>query len=286
MHSLSVALAWLSIAAQLAIIVNLLRHKLVVRYRPFLAMLTIGVVRDSFLLFLDPNTTTYCEVWAFTLVLWLVAQLATALSGYFTLASCYQGIGSFAGWLFLSSIAVGWLICLLVYRHVSAEAYFDYVMVAQSAETSSSLVLTCSAVLVAAFLTRFPSPFRKMPRNLICHLALLACFFGTTFVFEIAMTKGDGSGIGSDTWIRNVESVYFICINLCYTLWTILFSREGETALRWPGMEPNTREAIRDLNATLVRRARGKSLHRTSGWSFRASASAAISATEKNHRPS
>ncbi len=241
-------LVWSSVVAQLAIIANLFRHKLLARYWAFLMMLAIGVARDSSLIFLDHDTPTYCIVWAMTLFPWLLAQIVTALFAYFALAKCYRGIGRFAGWLYLSSVAFGCLVCFFVYGRATV-AYFSYVAFAQSAEMSAALVLVSSTILVTAFLRRFPSPFRRMPSNLIGHLGSLACFFGITSVFEVTLNVIDAE----PTRMRSVEIIYAVCINLCYVLWATRLNREGESSLRWLGMEPSTREKIRNVNAGLIR---------------------------------
>ena len=247
MLTFSRSVMFLSIALELLVIAKLYKAGLIRQYMWFTWMLVTGFLRDGLLSSMDPNTDVYQTVWLYTLIPYALSQIAAAVSAYFRLAGLYTGIGRFAGWLYFIAVASGLCACLALNHYVGEPQYSMYAALGLLFERSIAIILTGSAVLVFAFLTRFPSPLQKMPHNFVYHLVLLTSLFTLTSLFQLIL------GIVRDEHLsRAIEGVFFSIGSICYTLWIVLLRSEGELMVSWPDTHPDLAEKVRNLDAELI----------------------------------
>ena len=248
MQAASDTILWVSIILPVVLLAKMYREKLIVRYRWFSLMLMVGVARDVSLAALTPDSPMYEQVWVLTMIPFLLAQIVAAIAAYVSLAKFYTGIGSFAGWLYGSGTVAGLVICFAINEQAyDGTFYSQWVGFAAIAERSVATVLTCATIVTCAFLSLFPSPLRRMPANLIAHLALLTLFFALTSLFQFAI-----GNILDQPFERTVETAFLFLTCVCYVLWTVGFCKEGEHVLYWPDIDPAVRRQVHDLNLQMM----------------------------------
>ncbi|MBV9304429.1 MAG: hypothetical protein JOY53_20160 [Acidobacteriaceae bacterium] len=245
----SETILWSSIALPVVLLAKMYRENLILRYPCFSIMLFVGVVRDVWLAALAPESALYSQIWVITMFPFLLSQIAAAIAAYVSLAKFYTGIGAFAGWLYAAGTIAGLVVSFAINHHAYDGAFYSpWVGFAAIAERSVATVLTCATVATCAFLSRFPSPLQRMPSNSIAHLSLLTVFFGLTSLFQFAI-----GNILEQALERTVETAFLFLTCVCYILWALIFSEQGEYVLHWPDIDPAVRHQVQQLNTQMMR---------------------------------
>ena len=236
-------LRYLSIFAPLLIFVRLSSQRLL-RTRPytaFLAMLSVGLLRDVILLVpSDYHSHSYALAWGITLPVLLLAQAAAAVSTYAAIANLYTNIGRFAVRLFEGSLIVTAVCCCaglpFELRHMTGDELWIRSLFLLDRWISS--LIAGGLILAVAYLARFPRPLKVMPSNLILHTTLLCVYFGSYSIVPFVLNLVP---LGEALW---VQAALLATVLALYALWALRLSTAGERTELWPEMDARTLERI------------------------------------------
>ena len=236
-----------SVILELSLIISLFRTGLWRSYKWLGVMVAIGLIRDVWLNRFDPDNESYQAIWAYTLVPYVISQVVCGSASHFRLARLYRGMGRFAGWLYLAAIVVAEASFLCVHHWIKDSLYASLVSCCLILEQSVATSMGGATLLVFLFLSRFPSPMKKLPSNLVVHLSLLTGFFTLTCVFQILMSM-----IVNEASVRILEQSFFALGDLCYLGWIVFFRRDGESREEWLPLDRETVDQIRGIDARAI----------------------------------
>ena len=235
-------LRYLSILASIALLLRLVREKLW-RIRPFSglsAFLLINILRDLALLKPNYETHAYAVLWEETLPILLLAQIVAGIENYYAIANLYPGIGNFARRLFFACITAALIAGLLIlpielHRLGAEEPQLRMLFLSQRWTAS----LLAGALLMAVlFLSRYPAPLKRMPRNIRVHTACLALYFTS---YAVLYTLENMAPLGSMVW---AELGQLALVVLIYAAWTAGLARAGQESEPWPAPDAAANEVL------------------------------------------
>ncbi len=228
-------LHYLSIGLPVLILIRLVQQGLwrLSPYFGFAIFLLVGLVRDLILLKPDYETTTYSNLWKWTLPVLLIAQVVAGLTTYSAISQMYAGIGRFAirlfaGCLLVAAIAGLVLLPVEVHRIGAAEAELRVLFLLQRWIAS---ILAGGLMLAVAYLQRFPAPLRQVPRNIKVHAGCVAAYFSS---YAMLYAIENACKLGEAQWAV-VAQMAAVC--LIYGVWAAGLSREGQVSKPWPALD-------------------------------------------------
>jgi hypothetical protein len=191
-------------------------------YSGLCAYLVIGILRDLILLRPNYQTHAYTVLWESTLPMLLFGQVIAGLATYQAIAELYPKIGRFAVRLFAACLLVACLGCLaflpLEMRRIGAEeAQLRVLFLIQRWVAS---ILVGGLLLAVVFLSRYPAPLKRMPRNISVHTACIAAYFAAYAI------------------LYELENLQLATLCGIYVVWIVGLSQKGEVREPWPELDP------------------------------------------------
>ena len=201
---------------------------------PFGAMLLVGLCRDLGLLLPAYTTHAYTVAWEATLPMLLAAQAVAAIGLYRAIAKLYPRIGRFAVYLFAGALGLTACACVGLLpaelgHMTTREAVLRTAFLLQRWIASE---LAGGLLLAVLFLSRFPCPVRRLPRNLVWHASLLTTYFTLTAAL---MLFENLAPLGAQAVLEQCE---FAAVIGLYVAWTFALSPGGERSELWQPVEP------------------------------------------------
>lgn len=217
--------------AEIAILVRLVRGRLLPGHRAFAAWLAGEVVRSLLLVSLPLDSPLYRSAWRAWALPLMFLQVLTVLEFVSRCLADYPGISRFVPRLLISLAGVSAMVVL-----VSSPPDLAYVRSGAWLVIGQRYLATALAVVAATLLlflgTVAPSAARR--RNVIRHGGLLVAYFGIVAAGYLVHLATNGAARDG------VNLVVAIGATLCFTAWCLALTPEGEVTpevIAQPGAE-------------------------------------------------
>lgn len=220
-----------------AVAVARLVHQRLITKTPFVAfgcMLVVGLVRDITLRLVPYETHEYALTWEWSLGPLLLTHCWAALSAYSRVVGLYPKIGRFAVWLFVSCLALAVIGCCAITPFEMPRIIGGELLLRTLFLLYRWVDTVCAGALLFAilFLSRFPSPMKRRPGNVLIHLFLITAYMGSNAVTYYVENLVPLGGV---IWI---ESIHLVTICTAYCGWVFFVSSAGEVGDPWPKLDP------------------------------------------------
>jgi hypothetical protein len=210
----------------------------------FAVMLAVSLVRDIGLLLIPYHSHLYALTWGYTLLVLLAVQAYAAVSTYRAIAQLYTKIDSFAVWLFGGCLLVAAALCCLglpleVTRISQGEAFLRSMFLAYR---WNAALIAGALMLAVGYLWRFPSPMKRLPRNLVYHTCLLAAYFTSNAILYLCENLFPLGGA------LLMERIHWIVACGLYLTWALKLSAAGNATEAWPPIDDRIVSFIEQRN--------------------------------------
>jgi hypothetical protein len=243
--------AWLP----LAVVIRLLTLRSKTRaYRWFMVMLLAGWVRDVVGLRVPVDSLGFDRLFAWTAPLIVIAESATALAAYITLAKLYRGIGigHFGRKLCIASFGLAALFCCisLVWVWHTVCCYPSTVLWGMMIYDVGCCTLAGFLFGLVGFFSLLARPADQMPANTKWHIRLLGGYFLIQTLEVLLVT------LLSTEVYQVVDGGVCILLDAIYLTWAVRLTQAGETVTWWPRPEADLRRQISETNSCALDAAR------------------------------
>jgi hypothetical protein len=223
---------------------KLLHARIAAKYPWFFAWMCLGLLQSLVLITVASQPKVYQLAWIATLALAGVLEVGVAREVFSLRSRQYGGVSAFGRGLLAVIIVIAIALALFAVRaELRAPGLAGIVktttILKRTVDSSLALFLLTAG---AVFLFFHETP---VSRNVLRHFRILVAYFTAV---AAGFLVGNLTGRGGYTWVN----LWFGLVSaVCYTLWTLAFSTQGETAAKLTPATPEERARLARLDAQL-----------------------------------
>ena len=230
---------------QAALLLKLLHARIAATYRWFFAWMCLGFMQSLVLITLEKQPVVYRLVWIATSALAGALEVGAAWEVFSLRSRQYGGVSAFGRGLLALIVLTAMVLALFAVgaelRAPGLARIFKITAILKRTLDSALALFLLTAGAVFLFFHETP-----VSRNVLRHFRILAAYFSAVAAgFLVGNLTGKGGFTFVNLWLELVSAA-------CFGLWTLAFSRQGETAAKLMPATPDERARLARLDAQLA----------------------------------